>query len=186
MDAAVAAEADEPPILDDDMDSPLSSPLSSLPSSPIPSPPRALLPLPSATSLPTHIPTTGQAASSNSLADDISTTSQAVTTNSSTDDISKASFRKKKRSHKSRTKRRQTEAHEMGYTPHRESVKRALQKHVTPSDPVKSNISIKDTDMASTGYVGVREQRPKKDYTLAELVGEDSKFRFRLIQWDGT
>jgi hypothetical protein len=101
------------------------------------------------------------------------------------DEISKASFRKKKRSHNNRTKRRQAEVHEMGYAPHRESVKRALHKHVTPSNPVKTNLSIKKTDMASTGYVGVREQKSKKDYTLEELVGRNSKFGFRLIEWDG-
>jgi hypothetical protein len=39
MDVAVAAEADELPIPDDGMASPLAFPFSSLPSSPIPTPP---------------------------------------------------------------------------------------------------------------------------------------------------
>jgi hypothetical protein len=86
------------------------------------------------------------------------------------DEISKASFRKKKRSHNNWTKRWQAEVHEMGYAPHRESVKRVLHKHVMPSNPIKTNLSIKKTDMASTGYVSVREQKSKKDYTLEELV----------------
>jgi hypothetical protein len=94
-------------------------------------------------------------------------------------------FRKKKRSHKNRTKHRQAELSQMGYAPHRESVKRALHKHVTPSIPVKTNLSIKKTDMASTGYLGVREQKSKRDYTLEELVGKRSKFGFRLVEWDG-
>jgi hypothetical protein len=170
MDVAFAAEADELPIPDDGMASPLASPFSSLPSSPIPTPPRGLSPPPpSVTNLPTHIPTM----------------SQAVPTNSVADDISKASFRKKKRSRKNQTKRRQAKVHEMGYTPPRESVKRALDKHVTPSNPVKTNLSIKKTDMASTGYVGLMEQKSKKDYILEELVGGNSKLGFRLIKWDG-
>jgi len=73
----------------------------------------------------------------------------------------------------------------MGYAPHRESVKRARHKHVTPSNPVKTNLSIKKTDMASTGYVGVREPKSKRDYTLEELVGKKSKFGLRLVEWDG-
>jgi hypothetical protein len=101
------------------------------------------------------------------------------------DEISKASFRKKKRLHKNQTKRRQAEVHKMGYAPHRESVKRVLHKHVTPSNPVKTNLSINKTNMASTGYVGAREQKSKKDYTLEELVGRNSKFGFCLIEWDG-
>jgi hypothetical protein len=176
MDAAVAAEADEPPILDGDMASPFSSPLSSPLSSPpsSPSPPTLTLPHPpsppppSSTNLPTHTPTTSQAAPTNSA-----------------DVISKASFRKKKRSHNDRKKRRQAEAREMGYATRRESVKRALHKYVTPSNPVKTNLSIKKTDMASTGYIGLREQKSKKDYALEELVGKSSKLGFRLIEWDG-
>jgi hypothetical protein len=87
------------------------------------------------------------------------------------DEISKASFRKKKRSHKNRTKCQQVEVHEMGYAPRRESVKRALHKHVTPSNPIKTNLSIKKTDMASTGYVGVREQKLRKDHALRGAGG---------------
>jgi hypothetical protein len=99
--------------------------------------------------------------------------------------ISKASFRKKERSHKNRVKKRREEAHEMGYAPRRESIKRALHKHVAPSDPVKSKLSIKKTNMASTGYIGRREQRSGKVYPLEDLVGENSIFRFLLIHWDG-
>jgi hypothetical protein len=73
----------------------------------------------------------------------------------------------------------------MGYAPRRESVKRALDKHVTPSNPVKTNLSIKKTDMASTAYIGLREQKSKKDYALEELVGRNSKLGLRLIEWDG-
>jgi hypothetical protein len=109
-----------------------------------------------------------------------------VPTNSAAYEISKASFRKKKRSHKNWTKGQQAEVHEMGYAPHRESVKRALHKHITPSNPVKTNLSVKKTDMVSTGYVGVREQKSKKDYTLEELVGRNSRFGFHLMEWDGT
>jgi hypothetical protein len=111
--------------------------------------------------------------------------SQAVPTNSAADEISKASFRKKKRLHRNRKQRQQAEVHEMGYAPHRESIKRALHKHITPSNPVKTNLSIKKTDMASTGYVSIREQKSKKDYTLEELVGRNSKFGFCLVELDG-
>jgi hypothetical protein len=73
----------------------------------------------------------------------------------------------------------------MGYTPHRESMKRALHKHVMPSNPIKTNLSIKKTNMALAGYVGIREQKSKKDYTLEELEGRNSKFGFCLVKWDG-
>jgi hypothetical protein len=169
MDAAVAAEADEPPVLDDGMDSPLSSPLSSPPSSPTPPPPRILPHMPSATNLSNQVPST----------------SQSTPTNVPVDEISKASFRKKNRSHKNRANRRKAEVREMGYAPHRESVKRALHKHVAPSNPVKTSVSINATDMASTGYIGLREQFSKKIFTLNELVGEGSLFHFQLIPWDG-
>jgi hypothetical protein len=100
-------------------------------------------------------------------------------------DISKASFRKKNRSHKNRAKRRKAEAHDLGYAPHRESVKRGLHKHVAPSNPLKTSLSIDASNMASTGYIGLREQNSKKIFTLEELVGEKSKFHFQLIGWDG-
>jgi hypothetical protein len=73
----------------------------------------------------------------------------------------------------------------MGYTPCRESVKRALHKHIMPSNPFKTNLSIKKTNMALTRYVGVREQKSRKGHALEELVGSNSKFGFRLIEWDG-
>jgi hypothetical protein len=111
--------------------------------------------------------------------------SQAVPTNLAVDVSFKASFRKKKRSHNDQKKHRQAEARKMGYTTHRESVKRALHKYVTPSNPVKTNLSIKKTDMASTGYIGLREQKSKKDYALEELVSKSSKLGFHLIKWDG-
>ena len=113
------------------------------------------------------------------------TMSQVAPTNLAVQEFSKASFRKKKRSHKNWTKRWQAESRERGYAPHRESVKRVLQKHVTPSKPVKTQLSIKKTDMASTVYIGLREQKSKKDYTLEGLVGEKSKFGFCLVKWDG-
>jgi hypothetical protein len=69
--------------------------------------------------------------------------------------------------------------------PHRESIKRALQKDVKPSKPLKTMISIQATDMASTAYVGLRAQHSKKIYGLEELVGQGSKFGFQLVPWDG-
>lgn len=87
------------------------------------------------------------------------------------DEISKALFRKKKRLHKNQTKCWQAEVHKMGYALHREFVKRVLHN----SNPIKTNLSIKKTDMALTGYVSIREQKSKKDYTLEELVGRNLK-----------
>jgi hypothetical protein len=101
------------------------------------------------------------------------------------DGTSKASFRQKKRSKKNRAKRRQAEAQATGYGPHRESIKRALHKHVKPSNPVETKFSIQATDMTSTGYLGLRNQNSKKVYPLEELVGEGSKFHLRLVPWDG-
>jgi hypothetical protein len=112
-------------------------------------------------------------------------TSQQAPTNLPGDGTSKASFRKKQRSRMGRAKKRQAEAQGMGYAPRGESIKRALHKHVAPSDPVKSKLSIKNADMASSGYIGLRGKKSKKLYFLEELVGVNSKFHFLLIEWDG-
>lgn len=47
--------------------------------------------------------------------------------------------------------------------------------------------------MAKTGYVGLRDSKEervekghmKKTYSLDELTGPNSKFGFKLIEWDG-
>jgi hypothetical protein len=161
MEAAVAAEADGSDLSEGDDDSPLTSPPPSPPASPTLT---SRTPSPSPT--PTHHPIPGS-------------------TSLPTDGISKASFRQRKRSHKNWAKRRQAEARDTGYAPHRESIERALQKHVKPSNPVKTKTSIQATNMASTGYVGLRKQNSKKVYALVELVGEGSKFHFQLVPWDG-
>lgn len=39
--------------------------------------------------------------------------------------------------------------------------------------------------IATTGYVGIREDRASAVYRLDELVGARSRHRFQLIEWDG-
>ena len=60
-------------------------------------------------------------------------------------------------------------------------------RHVEGSEHI-----VCDTDasqlknVASTGFVGLNDQRRSKAvYTLEQLVGRDSRFKFRLHRWDG-
>jgi hypothetical protein len=98
-----------------------------------------------------------------------------------TTSISKSAYRKKMRSRKNRQRQRQRANEELGHAPHRESIKKARQKHVKPMKFEQTTYSIKKTDMASTGYVGLRRKKPKKVYTLQEL----QDMGFTLKEWDG-
>lgn len=60
-------------------------------------------------------------------------------------------------------------------------------KYVEPSVPLRTAMETKDAQVASTAYVGLNDVRTREGHTwlLEDLVGESSKFKFKLVQWDG-
>jgi hypothetical protein len=61
------------------------------------------------------------------------------------------------------------------------------ERHTESSTPVTvPSFSLDTKTAAKTGYVGIRDLKASKRlYKLSELVGEGSKFKFNLLEWDG-
>lgn len=61
------------------------------------------------------------------------------------------------------------------------------ERHTASSTPVSVPSFSMDAKTASkTGYVGIRDSKVTKQlYKLSEMVGEGSKFKFNLLEWDG-
>ena len=61
------------------------------------------------------------------------------------------------------------------------------ERHTASSTPVSvPSFSLDPKTAAKTGYVGIRDSRAsKRVYKLDEMVGEGSKFKFNLLEWDG-
>lgn len=91
---------------------------------------------------------------------------------------------RKKHSHEHRRRQRQlvqaTKA--LGSALPRE---KTLRKHVKPSNPIRSAMEGEKIRIASTGYIGVRQRKSSRVYTLEELTGKGSRFGLKLIEWDG-
>ncbi len=62
-----------------------------------------------------------------------------------------------------------------------------LEQHTTSSTPVSvPSFSLDAKTAAKTGYVGIHDSKAsKRIYRLGEVVGEGSKFKFNLLEWDG-
>ena len=61
-------------------------------------------------------------------------------------------------------------------------------KHVHPSNAVNASLNLGDIPISAPGYIGLRDKNEEKDrtpYKLEDVVGERSKFRFKLQKWDG-
>jgi hypothetical protein len=60
-------------------------------------------------------------------------------------------------------------------------------RHVAPATPIDvPSFTIDAKVPAKTAYVGVRDPKAtKRVYGLGEMVGEGSKFKFNLVEWDG-
>jgi hypothetical protein len=61
-------------------------------------------------------------------------------------------------------------------------------KHVRPSNAVNARLNLGDVPISAPGYIGLRDKKDEKDrtqYKLEDVVGEHSKFRFKLLKWDG-
>jgi hypothetical protein len=61
------------------------------------------------------------------------------------------------------------------------------ERHTASSTPVSvPSFSLDTKTAAKTGYVGIRDSNAsKKVYKLSEVIGEGSKFKFNLLEWDG-
>jgi hypothetical protein len=67
-----------------------------------------------------------------------------------------------------------------------EARRNILTRHIKAVNSTTARM-ISSFPVASTGWVGLREQGPgrKATYSLNDLIGPDSKFRFELKRWDG-
>ena len=64
---------------------------------------------------------------------------------------------------------------------------RLVNKHIKKVGcPIQTSLDASNMPHASTSYVGTwYSGGPKKVFTLDELVGKDSIYRFELQKWDG-
>lgn len=91
--------------------------------------------------------------------------------------------REKKRGHRNRAKKRKRQLHEdPAQYETRPSTKA---KYVRGSIPTTTGFDSRTIAIAGTGYVSSKLPKSEKTYRLDELVGEASKFGFKLISWDG-
>jgi len=92
--------------------------------------------------------------------------------------------KKKAQSHANRQKARQV-AREATYA-NLKVRPECTAKFVHSSTPVLTDTDTKNASRVSTGYTGRDSgDRSSKLYTLDELIGEGSKFGFKLQKWDG-
>jgi hypothetical protein len=61
------------------------------------------------------------------------------------------------------------------------------ERHTASANPINvPSFNLDTKTAAKTGYVGVRDSRASKQvYSLNELIGGGSKFKFNLVEWDG-
>ena len=66
------------------------------------------------------------------------------------------------------------------------SVRSAVKRnYIENAAPISINFDSNDLQTTSTGYTGKRGPKDNHIYTLGEMVGEGSKYNFRLEKWDG-
>jgi hypothetical protein len=95
----------------------------------------------------------------------------------------------KMRSHAKRKRERANERkeREAGGQPYEVRPSTRL-KHVHQSDVVNTKVNLADMPISAPGYIGVRDTAEQKDttkHTLDDLIGEGSRFKFKLQKWDG-
>ncbi|KAL0569694.1 hypothetical protein V5O48_012267 [Marasmius crinis-equi] len=61
-------------------------------------------------------------------------------------------------------------------------------KHVSSGQALPTKFGLEDIRVAANGFTGYhsRQTALKKEYSLDEMVGPTSKWKFRLIPWDGS
>jgi hypothetical protein len=89
---------------------------------------------------------------------------------------------------KKRRKVREQQAKESAISNyHGYAIKSAIRKrHIFASTPAEVVFDLAGKRVTSTGYEGLRSMKLEKcHYALGEMVGENSKYKFRLVKWDG-
>lgn len=114
----------------------------------------------------------------------INTFEDALGATSPENDSSSRESRKKQQSRANRRQRRRDARTEnFAAADIRESI---VDKHVTGAVSVVSEMDAQAADVAKTGYIALDDRvRSRKVFQLEELVGSQSKFRLRLVEWDG-
>jgi hypothetical protein len=61
------------------------------------------------------------------------------------------------------------------------------ERHVASATPIDVPLFSIDAKVpAETGYIGIRDPKATKQaYRLGEMVGDDLKFKFNHVEWDG-
>ncbi|KAK1217089.1 hypothetical protein PQX77_020273 [Marasmius sp. AFHP31] len=105
--------------------------------------------------------------------------------NHPTGEPSKPTTGSKARSKKNRKRKREKEKAEKGAEGY--SVPPALKKkHLNNSKSQSVNFDLGSIRVADNGFTGHhRNHGSQKEYTLDEMVGPESRFKFNLIEWDG-
>lgn len=95
-----------------------------------------------------------------------------------------AAASKKRRGHTNRQRKRAAAKANLtpsDYEP-RPSTRR---KHTAATEGLQTELRSEDARIASTGYIGIRGSNTTAVYSLKQLVGPSSRFRFDLVEWDG-
>lgn len=92
-------------------------------------------------------------------------------------------MRKKLQSKKNR-KLDRAETNAAGFS-HHDARPKTVKKYVTGDHAVQSPTCMTEAKVARTAYIGLNDKdtRDAHTYTLDELVGEDSKFKFKLVKY---
>jgi hypothetical protein len=96
----------------------------------------------------------------------------------------------KKRSHAKRKRDRAEKRKEREAGVHPYEVRPATRQklHNTNLKAIDARLDLTDISISAPGYIGLRDTEELKDktaYELDDLVGENSRFKFKLQKWDG-
>jgi hypothetical protein len=96
----------------------------------------------------------------------------------------------KKRSHAKRKRDRaeQRKEREAGVHPYEVRPATRQKLHDSNLKAIDAKLDLTDISISAPGYIGLRNTEELKDktaYRLDDLVGENSRFKFKLQKWDG-
>lgn len=95
----------------------------------------------------------------------------------------KRNAKSKKSSHLKRDARLHAAKAAMKY--HGQVRKGVKKNHIEEAVPMPTDFDVNDFQATSTGYTGLGGPKHNKVFPLAEMVGENSTYKFRLKKWEG-
>lgn len=98
--------------------------------------------------------------------------------------LNRAAKRKARMKEASKRNRQKRKTNELSERQVREDL-RLANKHLRHAEPVASSYNGDNFNISATGYIGKRKNGDERTYSLDEMVGEDSIFKFTLKKWDG-